>query len=413
METDDPRATLKSKNLSERAAASRDLARHGSFDDVDLLLSHAMTDKSPSVRLYAAAAAADIVSRHRGAHGQPTLTNEQCEDIRERVRQLDPSVNPSVLMVLCAAADAASLKRLGRMAKDLRVGVRLGVTTTLRRVGLSAVGDRVLVERVLTEWFEDSRMPADVQVEMVRLAGEFGFTALADHVLRMAGKGDNAEEVSAEATDRLRARSEQACWSGLFFSNGLDIFEIAPEPRDAAWVLISDGEVVDQAHERCTFALVDGMGVFGKESVPMVWAPPAPATDYGPTLLWRSRAWSKVAPAQLGAFIEGHVDDFGALHASGLRVLSEQMAELDAPGTPIHRAAALVLAGDAAGATVLLQPLLDKAKPRADVYYWAGRASLVTGDSKAGVAYLEQYLAKARKKAPLLDSAKVLLSKTR
>ena len=58
-ETEDPRQALSSKDVAIRAAATRDLARCGGWDDVVSLVQHAKEDKSSAVRLYAAASAAD------------------------------------------------------------------------------------------------------------------------------------------------------------------------------------------------------------------------------------------------------------------------------------------------------------------------------------------------------------------
>ena len=50
-ETEDPRAALGAKDVRTRAAAARDLARQGSWGDLEALVDVALGDKSTSVRL--------------------------------------------------------------------------------------------------------------------------------------------------------------------------------------------------------------------------------------------------------------------------------------------------------------------------------------------------------------------------
>ena len=64
-ETSDPYEALASKQVKDQAAGARDLARGGTWSDMELLVGKATTSKSAAVRLYAAAAAADIVHRER------------------------------------------------------------------------------------------------------------------------------------------------------------------------------------------------------------------------------------------------------------------------------------------------------------------------------------------------------------
>ena len=73
METTDPVAALKSKSISDRAAGCRDLSLVGTVEHLDALADLAGSDRSPGVRLSAAAAAADILSRCRIGAGKDAL----------------------------------------------------------------------------------------------------------------------------------------------------------------------------------------------------------------------------------------------------------------------------------------------------------------------------------------------------
>ena len=65
----DSTEALRVGDVTARSAAAQSLVAEGEWPEVEALVVCAMTDKSPSVRLVAAASAADIVARHRGASG--------------------------------------------------------------------------------------------------------------------------------------------------------------------------------------------------------------------------------------------------------------------------------------------------------------------------------------------------------
>ena len=63
--TEDPRDALESDDVAVRVAGARVLAERGTQEDLPRLIKIAREDKSPSVRLYAAAAASDVAMRNR------------------------------------------------------------------------------------------------------------------------------------------------------------------------------------------------------------------------------------------------------------------------------------------------------------------------------------------------------------
>ena len=68
LETSDPLIALKDKkSIHTRCAAARDLSRMGDVSAMPALAERSAEDRSPAVRLCAAGAAADILSRHRAA----------------------------------------------------------------------------------------------------------------------------------------------------------------------------------------------------------------------------------------------------------------------------------------------------------------------------------------------------------
>src|SRR5690606_32336998 len=126
-------------------------------------------DASPSVRLYTAAAAADIVCRMRGVNGRARLTRQQRELLQTWVKTFDPGINPSLLMLLSAVADQSAVDRLGRMLKDPRNGVRAGAATALRRMSLSvAAADDMLVPMAVDKLLASRKLPADAVLDLVK-----------------------------------------------------------------------------------------------------------------------------------------------------------------------------------------------------------------------------------------------------
>src|SRR5688500_13732973 len=140
-ESTDPREALKSADVAVRAAAARELAANGKFGDVELLVELAKSDKSPSVRLYAAAAAADIATRSEPGPAQRMR-------LVELFRTFDPGHNPSLLMVLAAVPDLAGVERLGRLMRDPRSDVRSGAITALRRMSTRPGSEKLLAGAV-------------------------------------------------------------------------------------------------------------------------------------------------------------------------------------------------------------------------------------------------------------------------
>ena len=76
METTDPIAALGSKSIADRAAGCRDLSTIGTVENISDLSVLAGGDKSPGVRLSAAAAVADILSRCRVGGARKQLDDD-------------------------------------------------------------------------------------------------------------------------------------------------------------------------------------------------------------------------------------------------------------------------------------------------------------------------------------------------
>ncbi len=94
METEDPWAALGAASVSQRCAGARDLSRAGTWDDLDRLVALAWEERSLSVRLATAAAAADIAARAR-----PILDRARRDQVVAWAFREDPGVNAAMLML--------------------------------------------------------------------------------------------------------------------------------------------------------------------------------------------------------------------------------------------------------------------------------------------------------------------------
>ena len=401
----DPRTALKSKDVTVRAAAARELARNGTWEDLSTLVEMAKSDKSPSVRLYTAAAASDITARFRGAAGQERMTPQQATEVQDWVKGIDPIVNPSLLMMLSAVADAASIKRLGRMLRDPRGGVRAGAATALRRMAVSAaaVGDTQLPEAV-RGWFESKKLTPDVTLELLKLSGEVGWTGLEDLLRRASAAGRPHGPAYDEVQARKVARTDPQTWEGLWCSDGADALCAPIEGRLDSWIAIHDGQVYPSGGPSQSFELDGETGVAGQRY----------------RLIWTDRVGEgadRVPAIQSGGVTYYRVEDKALVKAvdvltSGLGPagpwVAEWLVEVDGSLATRARAIALWAGGALTESLDILTTQTGHKRPRADLFYWLARVQLDLGEKAKAREAVLHYLEKAGKKADLRSAGEAL-----
>jgi hypothetical protein len=401
----DPRAALKSKDVTVRAAAARELARNGTWDDLSTLVEMAKSDKSPSVRLYTAAAASDIAARFRGAAGQKRMTPQQATEVQDWVKRMDPVINPSLLMMLSAVGDAASIKRLGRMLRDPRGGVRSGAATALRRMAVSAaaVGDTQLPEFV-RGWLESKKLTPDVTLELLKLSGEVGWTGLED-VQRLASvSGRPHGPAYDEVQTRKVARADLQTWQGLWCSDGVDALCAPIDDCVDPWIAIRDGQAISSQGQTTDFELDGDVGVAGERF----------------RLIWTDRVGEgaeRVAALQGGGVtyykaedkvLVKTVDSLGSdLGAAGLWV-AEWLAEIDGSLATRARAIALWAGGALDESLAILTTQTGHMRPRNDLFYWLARVQVDLGEQAKAREAILRFLDKAGQKAPLRAAGEAL-----
>jgi len=411
-ETEDPRKALQDKSVAVRAAAARDLARVGTFEDLPPLIEIAVEQKSSALRLYAAAAAADILHRYRGLRGGPTLTAAQRKQVHQWARSFDPGRNPGLISLLSALQDDEARKRLARLLRDPRNGVRAGALVAVRRMALSAAAfDDDAIVRTVTECLADSRMPPDVTLDLVKLVGEAGYLGLRDAVRRIGPTGRLHGEAATEAMKRLDARLKPEGWDGLWVLDTLDVFEVGDSEDDAPWRLVGDGAVsTGGAPVPLAIDSETGRATLKDDKVPLrlLWVArlgqdePRRAMQQGETTWWEQEGKA------LSGGLERVVTEATSKAAPALRPHAARLAEDESATAPRIRGMLLWRIGDLDEALALLEELTKAKKPRADLFYWLGRVQADRGEAKAAGKALDTYLAEAPKKGGYRAEAEAL-----
>jgi hypothetical protein len=407
METADPRVAMDDPKVPVRAAAARDLARHGTWDDLERIVAKGWGDRSMAVRIYMAAAAADVVGRRRGALGQDRLSDAEQAQVLKWAFAGDPGTNPSMLMLAGAVETEASLHRLGRIVRDPRSDVRLGVVTALRRMVLSSMSNRAFVAERVASWLEDERLPDDTRAELAEVVGEAGLSSLRAPIAALRRRGEALAEVVDRALDRLDARARRASWAGLWRSEGLDVFELALAPREDRVALSS--ESAWYGPDGAADLVLDGeAATLGGRPASLVWATPLGTHEPALALQVDGRTWWAVPPASVADAIDEHVATLRGLPADAFGPLRALLDRTEGANAQRAGAVLAVLAGDAADALARIDALGSKRKPRADLLFWRARALADAGRRKDALADLAAFLEKAKKGHPLTLEAEAL-----
>ena len=404
-QAEDPRVVLQSGDVTARAAAARALAQAGSWDDLAVLVEMAKSDKSPSVRLYTAAAACDIAARFRGAAGQDRMTPQQAEEVQDWVKSFDPIGNPSLLMMLSAVADAASIKRLGRMLRDPRSGVRAGAATALRRMAVSAAAvDEDLLPVAFGQWILSKKLTPDATLELLKLAGEVGLTGIDDALRMAAGAGRPHGPAYDELLQRQAARQSPETWEGLWCADGADALCTPRDTGVADWIAIRDGTARFRDGREGALELGDEARVAG-ERVRLIWTTrvgESPdqvcAVQGGGVTYYRTEDKGLVAV----------VDEVAETLGSAGAWVAGWLEEVEGVVAIRARAIALWAAGELEASLEILGAQTSHKRPRTDLFYWLARVQADRGDEDAARAAVERFLEKAPKKSPLLGAAEAL-----
>ncbi len=410
---EDPRAALHDKSVSVRAAAARTLSRVGTFEDLPALVQIAIEENSSALRLYAAAAAADILHRRRGLHDAPTLTPVEVKQVHQWVRSYDPGRNPGLLMMLSSIVDEASLARLARVLRDPRNGVRAGAMVALRRMALSAsAADDALIPAMVAASLADTRMTPDVTLDLVRLVGEVGWMDLREAIRRSAAGGRLHPEVVQEALRRLDARGTPDAWEGVWLDYGLDVSEAGEPDTNGPWRVIGGGlATTGEPPVRLALDPASGRATLPGEPTPLrlLWtsAPGHPDTTRR-AIQQGERTWWAQEDKDLLEVLERLIDELPAGATDALVPLAARLEAFEGMLAPRVRAMILWRAGALDAALALLTELTDAKKPRADLYWWLARVQVDLGQPDDARRSLDEFLERSAAKARYRTEAEAL-----
>ena len=239
METPDPLAALQSKEIADRSAGCRDLSLTGTVEHLEVLAELAASDKSPGVRLNAAAAAADILSRCRTGDARTALSDEQRDAFVSVFARINPAVNAGVFPIMACLDHPKSRQMIFGGLRDPQADVRLGAAVGLMRLcsSISTAGDPSLEEAV-TGLLADTRHQPDTVAQIARVCAAVGYASASELIRHIQLSGTHAEMVM-EALGVLDGAHHPL--QGVWYSDGNDAGETNPSPVHGPMLTVFDG----------------------------------------------------------------------------------------------------------------------------------------------------------------------------
>jgi hypothetical protein len=393
-ETADPVAALSAKDIPSRAAATRDLSATGQPAHIPLLLDKAIDDVSPGVRLGAAAAVADILSRHRLPPDHAAIPVADREAWLKRVSGADPGRNVGLFQVCGTLGVPGGVSRIVVGLRDPRFDVRAGACVGLWRLTASgsANGDAAL-ERTVLALFDEPRIPADTKAEIARVCANVGYTSALDAVRALAeGSARQVQTVAAEAQKRLEWPEKV---EGVWVDLGIDAGEVDPDAKPTGFAGLLDASAAVWA---------DAEGVRRQplaEAPRRLWIKRPGAEAQGPALQIGARTLWPADSDELGAF----GDALLAAKAFELLDAVEPLLPITAAAVRLKGVSKLQR-GDVPGAVEALAACVEMKKVPPDSWWWLAEALHRAGRDEEAKPHLEKFLAKSPKKAPHVAEAK-------
>lgn len=398
-------AALNDSDVAVRAATARAFAAKGTLDDVERLLGAATGDRSPSVRLYTAAATAAVLRRARREGPLPKAIADQ---VLDALRRYDPQGNPSVLLALGAVGPSVR-GRLGRLLKDPHSDVRQAAVATIRAEALSALSldDEELVAQV-GEWASTRNLQPDVRLDLGRLLGEMGHPDGEAILLGISGAVRDPEGVLDEARARVAARRDRESYAGVWRTQQPEVL-VPPDPKaKVPWVgLTTEDWFADGAHEALSWT--DESSPTGPEGRVRLLFVGVPGQEGQAALQTATATRFATVDKALAGWVDRSIDALRGVEPL-CRVLHDQLDGVDGAVAPRARALLLWRGGDASAAGEALEALLGAKKPKVDLHWWRANVALSEGDLDLAREQARVYLDKAPKKGTHRDAAEGLLT---
>jgi hypothetical protein len=397
-ETKDPVAALAAAETPVRAAGARDLSVSGEPQHIDALIALAIGDRSPGVRLAAAGAAADILSRHR----LPPRRERVSEAVRagwlSAVAAVDPVVNAGLFSICgCLGTDAA-FKRVLLGLRDPRQDVRAGACVGLWRLVASGAATTLPnVEATVVATLSDARIRVESRVEIARICADVGFRSAAEPAAALPSQCTRHTRTLAETlVARLEALPQPA---GLWVRTGLDVGAVDTGCKgDDGLLVLGVGDTIEvTAATMRRGPLAEGWRLLSVKDPER--ETPQPVLQVG------LDSWWPAGPEDLCRFgdrliAQGHAALLlGCGEALGNTAASQRV-----------RGAALLAAGQAAEAVLALEGAIAGKKVPADTWWFLAVALREAGRPGEARPHVERFLSKAGKKAPFVAEAKAWLA---
>lgn len=416
-ETSDPHKALAGKSIHDRCAGARDLARYGTHQDIPALVALAQEDRSPAVRLGAAGAAADILSRYRTGPRVEQLDTARRRALFDLFKGMDPGVNAGLFSLLACIGLPEGFQRIAAGLRDPRGDVRLGAAIGLLRLCESAAAEGDLgLEAEVVNLLRDPRLKPDAAAEVAWVAARVGYRAARGAIGALSLAGAPAE-LRDRALDLLQDLEQPL--RGAFVTDGRDAGEVDPHPcRPTGFAAFSDaGTLMGDGEDASAWAYLDGILPGGLRRM---FVRRVGDAEPGPTFQLEGRTWTLASEEQVlaAAWAIARADELewaapgvsapSPLEANAAAILDPWLPQ-DAPGD-LARGLLRARAGDLTGARAALVAAAEaKKKVPPEARYFLGRLLHAAGELEPAREHLQAFLARARKKDPRRDAAEALV----
>ncbi len=413
----DTLASFDSGGVAVRAEAVRELGRAGDEQVIDLLLQAALGDKSPGVRLAAASAAADVLSRYRLEPHRDALSPQRRAAIIHQLRSVDPGRNTGLFQVLACAGDPAVVRNLGQGVRDPRVDVRTGALVGLERLVCSgSVNGDPRMAAALSALLSERRLRSDASLGLARIAWRTGLWQLRPQVQDLASRLEERwlpllQELLEGFPTGLSSEHILGCWAG----SGLDCGEQRPE-RDPtttlivlpSTVLVGADDSMQQAPWSLEGSVLDSPMFAGQGPRPVrvlrSWFEGQEASE---VIQIGSSSYGRLGEKDLPAVV-----DQLALQSFDIAPASRQLLALLEPqlsnraAGAYARAVLLLLAGDVESASKRLQALAAAKRPRPELAWHHACLRRQQGSQAEALKLAQAYLEAAPRKSPFVQAAR-------
>lgn len=392
-ETSNPVAALSAPELPVRAAAARDLAAAGGPEHLRMLVERAIADVSPGVRLGCAAAAADILSRHRLPPRDAAVPEALRRELHALACTCEPGTNPGLFQVLGTLDVDDGWRRMLSGLRDPRADVRAGAIVGLfRHLASGRVNGHPTRAADLVAQLADSRIRPETRADVARICGWTGITEALPGIRRLAaGTQKGVVSMALEAQARLEGPPPT---DGFWVDLGVDALAVDPEAEARAWAAsVGRGLIVADAagvHEERLEGVTRHLWLKRPGDTEPSWALQVGARTWwvgGPEEL--VLLGDRLLAAEAWALYD-RVDPILPHSAAGLRV----------------RGAALLARGQVEDALLALSAAVEIKRVPVDTWWYLAEALHRLGRDEEALPHLERFVAKSPKRARNMDEAR-------